>query len=245
MYEGFWYHPMYGLEGTLFAKDHFQAHPTDVFLTSPPKCGTTWLKALIFAIVKRICHTNCNNHPLLAMNPHDCVPFLEFNFFVAPPSRVVDNSPSPRLLATHIPYTSLPEFVLSSNYKIIYICRNPKDVLVSIWYFMAKLKANLELPPLSLEEAFELFSKGISVYGPFWDHVLGYLKASQECPHQIFLVTYEEMKRDTLVRVKSLAEFLGQPFSLEEERKGVGEEIIDLCSFDGLRSLEVNKSGSY
>ncbi|KAI8543124.1 hypothetical protein RHMOL_Rhmol08G0194100 [Rhododendron molle] len=77
MYEGFWYHPIYGLEGTLFAKDHFQAHPTDVFLTSPPKCGTTWLKVLIFVIVKRTCHTNCTNHPLLAMNPYDCVPFLE------------------------------------------------------------------------------------------------------------------------------------------------------------------------
>lgn len=106
MYEGFWYDPMYRLEGTLFAKDHYPACPIDVFLTSPPKCGTTWFKALIFAIVKRTCHTNCTNHPLLTMNLHECVPSLEFNFFVAPPTRVVENSPSPRLLATHILYTS-------------------------------------------------------------------------------------------------------------------------------------------
>ncbi|KAF7153800.1 hypothetical protein RHSIM_Rhsim01G0075600 [Rhododendron simsii] len=112
-----------------------------------------------------------------------------------------------------------------------------------MWYFLAKVRSK-ELPPLSLEEAVDLFSRGIFGFGPFWDHVQGYWKASQECPERIFFITYEEMKRDTFVKVKRLAEFLGQPFSMEEERERVVEEIIELCSFGKLRNLEVEISGS-
>ncbi|GMQ08400.1 hypothetical protein CsSME_00052140 [Camellia sinensis var. sinensis] len=37
---------------------------------------------------------------------------------------------------------------------------------------------------------------------------------------------------------------MGVPFSLEEERKGVIEEISKLCNISNLRELKVNKSGS-
>ncbi|KAI7985008.1 Cytosolic sulfotransferase 17 [Camellia lanceoleosa] len=152
--------------------------------------------------------------------------------------------PSPRLFATHIPYTSLPESVLTSGCRIVYVCRNPKDVFVSMWHFMFKLREK-NLPPLSLEEVFDLFYKGIFPYGPLWDHVLAYQKASLECPRRVLFLRYEDMKMEPLVHVKRLAEFLGQPFSLEEENEGVVQEILKLCSFESLSNLEVNKSGTY
>ncbi|KAG5564537.1 hypothetical protein RHGRI_000647 [Rhododendron griersonianum] len=214
----------------------------DVLLISTPKSGTTWLKALIFATMKRTCYTN-STHPLLTTNPHDCVPFFEFELFKKPPVADVDNLPSPRILGTHIPYSSLPKSILDSGCKIVYLCRDPKDVLISMWYFLAKVRSK-ELPPLSLEETVDLFSRGIFGFGPFWDHVQGYWKASLECPERIFFITYEEMKRDTFVKVKRMAEFLGQPFSMEEETERVVEEIIELCSFGKLKNLEVNKNGS-
>ncbi|XP_058211483.1 cytosolic sulfotransferase 12-like [Rhododendron vialii] len=37
LYEGFWYERLAGLEGIMFAQEHFQARPTDVFLISTPK----------------------------------------------------------------------------------------------------------------------------------------------------------------------------------------------------------------
>ena len=36
---------------------------------------------------------------------------------------------------------------------------------------------------------------------------------------------------------------MGYPFSLEEEDKGVVQKIIELCNFENLSSLVVNKSG--
>ncbi|KAK4567949.1 hypothetical protein RGQ29_003638 [Quercus rubra] len=51
-YEGFWF-PLRPLEGLLLAQDYFKPQPNDVILSSLPKSGTTWLKALTFAILTR------------------------------------------------------------------------------------------------------------------------------------------------------------------------------------------------
>ena len=122
------------------------------------------------------------------------------------------------------------------------MCRNPKDVFVSMWLFSNKMRPKEE-PPLSLEEEFEMFCEGVSNHGPFWDHVLGYWKASLESPDKFFFLKYEEVKRGPSVCVKKMAQFLGQPFSAEEENQGVVDEIVWMCRFDNLSNLQVNKTG--
>ncbi|MFQ6634771.1 hypothetical protein Gotur_010159 [Gossypium turneri] len=37
--------------------------------------------------------------------------------------------------------------------------------------------------------------------------------------------------------------FLGVPFTEEEEKQGVVEEIAKICSFENMKDLEVNKKG--
>ncbi|KAJ4713247.1 Sulfotransferase [Melia azedarach] len=239
-YKGFWLTPFGALKGLMLIREHFKAKPGDIFLTTFPKSGTTWLKALIFATVNRTRY-DFSTHPLLKNCPHDCFPFLDAYINENQPISNLDTLPSPRLFATHIPYPLLPTSMIYSGSCFVYICRNPKDVLVSKWVFMNKLRPK-ELPPLSLEEAFELFCEGISHYGPYWEHVLGFWKASLEYPDKILFLRYEEMKKEPLVYLKRLAEFFGQPFSPEEESEGVIHEIIRLCSFENLSSLEVNKT---
>jgi len=73
--------------------------------------------------------------------------------------------------------------------------------------------------------------------------MLGYWKESIERPHKVLFLKYEDLKEDITFQLKKLAEFLGIPFSLEEERSGVIENIAKLCSFENLKELEVNKSG--
>ncbi|KAL7178904.1 hypothetical protein ACSBR1_042300 [Camellia fascicularis] len=182
----FGFNPNIGLKGALLVQNHFKPRPTDIFLAAFVKCGTTWLRTLMFATMNRSLH-DFSSHPLLNTGPHGCFPCLDTHNFSDCPISDLEAIPSPRLLATHIPYPLLPESMIASGCKFVYIWRDPKDVFVSMWYFMNKIKPK-EQPPLSLDEAFDLFCEGISNYGPFWDHVLGYWKASQESPDNILFL---------------------------------------------------------
>ncbi|KAM3318872.1 flavonol 4'-sulfotransferase [Capsicum chacoense] len=234
-YKGFWY-PTGILQGLIaLQQQHFKPKPDSVILASYPKSGTTWLKAILFAITNRS-HLDFNTHPLLTSNPHELVPQLEGYAFTHP----TNPTPNTCLMHSHLAFNSLPE----SNCKIVYIFRDPKDVLASCWYFVQKLRPK-ELPFISLQEAFDQFTKGCSPFGPFWDHVMGYYKASLEFPKRVLLLKYEDMKQDPIFNAKRLAEFLGQPFSIEEEREGIVERITELCSFEKQSNLEVNKEGTH
>ncbi|KAK6925168.1 Sulfotransferase domain [Dillenia turbinata] len=229
-FQGFWYNPFL-LESIMWKQDHFVAHPSDIVLATPQKGGTTWLNALAFAIVTRD-QFNGSTSPLLTNVSHDCVRPLGL-----PSPREVPKTPL--LGAVHTPYVSLPKSILASGCKIVYMCREPKDLFVSQWHFQRSLSKE----KVSLEEAFQLFCEGLSPYGPYWDHVLGYWKASLERPNEVLFLKYEDMKRSTADQVKKLAEFMGYPFSPEEETEGKVKILVDFCSFDNLRNLEVNKTG--
>ncbi|XVF42621.1 hypothetical protein PTKIN_Ptkin01aG0378800 [Pterospermum kingtungense] len=231
------------LKAVISFQKHFQALDSDIIVTSLPKCGTTWLKALTFSIVNRN-HFPKEENPLLSLNPHDLVRFFEIDLYLKSPFPDLENNCPyrPRLFATHIPYASLPASIKDSNSKIVYISRNPMDTLISHWFFADKLRAK-NVEPLSLDEAFELFCQGILGFGPFFDHVLGYWKASQENPNKILFLQYEDLQEDIISHLKRLAMFLGFPFSEEEEKHGVVEEIANMCSFRNLKGLDVNKNG--
>ncbi|GAV61937.1 Sulfotransfer_1 domain-containing protein [Cephalotus follicularis] len=245
MYEGFWYDSVFGV-GVLWAHENFRARSDDILLATFPKCGTTWLKALMFAIKNRNDHCKYSINPLLTTNPHNCVPYIELQVHENNPTAYLDSLPSPRLLSTHSSYNSLPKSSIKAGIKVVSISRGPKDVFVSWWMFCNNLRAQqYSLPPLSIEDAFESFYEGVCLSGPYWDFVLGYWKASLDCPDTVLFLKYEDMKRDTIHNVKKLAEFMGYPFTLEEEKRGAVKDIIKLCSIENLSNLEVNKSGVY
>ncbi|XP_050253596.1 flavonol sulfotransferase-like [Quercus robur] len=244
-YEGFWY-PLLHLPGMLFAQEHFKPQPNQVILSSFPKCGTTWLKALAFAIMTRSYESEPTN-PLLSRLSHDCVPFIEFNIRSSQQRLSLDVP----LVSTHIPYTSLPKSIINSSCKIVYLCRDPKDVFVSIWHFYNRNVTRVIESELGItrekdvleEDVLESFCQGLLSCGPFWDHILGYWRASLESPERILFIKYEDLTNETVYWVKKLAQFIGYPFSLEEEDQGMVQKIIDLCSFENMSNLEVNKNG--
>ncbi|KAJ4850876.1 hypothetical protein Tsubulata_007116 [Turnera subulata] len=238
-YKGFWYRPQV-TQSMVSCQKHFEAQNTDTIIATFPKSGTTWLKALSFAILTRAQYPSSQS-PLLSFNPHHLVPFLEFELYLNKPVPDLSALPSPRIFGTHMAYSLLPESIQNSTCRVVYICRNPLDAFVSLWHFINKGVGET----LPLEECFDDFCQGIAGCGPFFDHVLGYWKQSLERPYKVLFLTYEDLKEDTTgTHLKRLAEFLGCPFSLEEERDGVIEEISKLCSFNMLKDMEHNKTGN-
>lgn len=244
LFQSFWCQPK-EIQATIAAQNHFEAQASDVIVTTVPKSGTTWLKALVFAIVNRgRFEAHSKSHPLLSFNPHDLVPFLEYKVYANNQVPKISNLPSPRLFATHVPYHSLPQSMINgtSNCKIVYICRNPFDTFVSIWHFINKIR-NKNLGPFSLEEAFDMYCKGQVGYGPYWDHMLEYWEESLRTPQKVMFLKYEDLKGDVHLQVRRVAEFLGYPISPQEEEDGVVENIANICSFQMLKDVEVNKKG--
>lgn len=239
-YEDSWHSPRF-LEGAILAQKQFQARPSDIILCSAPKTGTTWLKALSFAVVNRAVCLDDSKNPLLFNTPHECVPYLEVDLFQNKSTRYPDSP----LLATHLTFDSLLNSIIASDCKIVYICRDPKDVFCFSLALHRKCESQGRGEVIYFGKAFELFCQGASFNGPYWDHVLGYWKASLKLPKKILFLKYEDLKRKTEFYLERLAEVIGHSFSANEMREGAVGKIMQLCSFQILSKLEVNKTGEY
>ncbi|KAL0691491.1 hypothetical protein Bca4012_091170 [Brassica carinata] len=238
-YQGSWYYPN-TLQAILNFQTHFQARDSDIILASLPKSGTTWLKALAFAVVHRNKYApNLESHPLLSDNPHNLVRFLELDLYVKNQCPGLEELPSPRIFATHMPFQTLHESLRDSPCKVVYVCRDIKDVLVSRWHFRSKLVSNY-----SLEDIIDEYIKGVCFFGPFQEQVLSYWKESLVNSNPVLFMRYEEMIENPDAQVIRLADFLGCSFSEEEKQSGMVEKILELCSFGNLSNLETNKTGT-
>ncbi|KAI3471016.1 hypothetical protein Pfo_027679 [Paulownia fortunei] len=229
-WEGFWFEPGLVKPAIIF-RSNFQAREDDVLLASTMKTGTTWLKSLSLCIMQKDNQTpdsHKHNDILTTENPHFHVPTIESTIYSTKPTQVdLYDASAPRLLHTHLPYAVLPDSIKNSGCKVVYIARNPKDTLISMWHFFNSiLRPNHD--PFPIEKAVDCFCSGVHQYGSFFDHVVEYWQESQKRPHKILFLKYEELKSDPKGQVSKIAEFLGG--HLQMRRK--------------LKNLEVNKSGS-
>ncbi|KAK6228569.1 Sulfotransferase domain - like 8 [Theobroma cacao] len=238
-FQGFWCRSSFVPNIISFQK-HFQALDDDIIVASKPKAGTTWLKALVFTIVNRA-RFSLSNSPLNLTNPHKLIPYLEITVYGQDHIPDLTSIPSPRLFATHLPFAVLAESsIKQAKSRIVYVTRNPLDIIVSFWHFIR----GIECPDWPLEECFEMFCRGKEGFGPFWDHALGYWKESSEKPHKVLFLKYEHLKENPIQQIKRIAEFIGFPFSVEEERAGAIEEIKTFCSFSNMKDLVGNMTGT-
>ncbi|KAJ1269934.1 hypothetical protein BS78_06G016000 [Paspalum vaginatum] len=227
------------LNGFMLVQDNFKPRSDDIILATHPKSGTTWLKALAFTIANRSSY-DFADHPLHAKNPQKLVPYIEFEA-VRGDLDYIETIPSPRLLSTHLPLSLLPPSLSTIGCRIVYLCREPKDAFVSRWHFDNKMsKGNY---PINLDEAFAMFCEGCSPFGPFWDHYLQYWKESLLRRQEVLFLKYEELVLDPVKVVLKLADFIGVPFTQEEESSGVVEKVVKLCSFKELSSQGTNQTG--
>lgn len=119
---------------------------------------------------------------------------------------------SPRLVSTHLPIHIFPKSIHTTKGKVIYLMRNPRDVLVSGYYFwnFVKFVEN----PKSLQEYFESFLDGNVVYGSWFEHIRGWLSLRDQ--KNFLLLSYEELKQDTRSTIEKICRFLGEKLEPEE-----------------------------
>lgn len=123
---------------------------------------------------------------------------------------------------THVPYIAGNDAVLSKFDKIVYLIRDPRDVLISYGHhrFTPFISRHAPIPENSPEEFIE--RRGIQIVKWWITHVGGYLMKAREL--KIHFVIYERLLYAFEDEVSALAKYLDIGLSAEEIRK-VGEWV--------------------
>lgn len=141
---------------------------------------------------------------------------------------------SPRLLKSHLPAHLLPKDIWTVKPKLIYVCRNAKDVAISMYHMYHSLK--FVQYQGSMEDYFDHFLKDSVIYAPFHAHVNGFRKLQHHLDHILF-ISYDEMICDSFHGIKKISEFLGYNYTDDQLT-----ELSQNVSFNNMNDSSKYKS---
>ncbi|XP_031240046.1 bile salt sulfotransferase 1 isoform X1 [Mastomys coucha] len=205
-------------------RNKFLVKDEDLFILSYPKSGTNWLIVIVCLI-----QTKGDPKWIQSVPIWDRSPWIESDVGYTE----VINKEGPRLMSSHLPIHLFPKTFFSSKAKVIYIIRDPRDVLVSGYFFWRK--TNLIKNPDSLGTYFEWFLKGNVLFGSWFEHIRGWLSMREW--DNFLVLYYEDMKKDTKGTIKKICEFLGK--KLEED------ELDLVLKYSSFQAMKENKMSTF
>ena len=182
-------------------KQHLPKNPqhNDIYLVEFPKSGVTWLSFLL---------SNCllenNLEYLTYYNHHKYV----IDIHQLRGAKISKSYPfrSNRLIKSHSMYN--PYY-----YFVIYLLRNPFDVMLSYYYFMRSS---------SYPDNFENFVKspkfGIK---PWADHVRSWIIDNKDLPQRIHLIKYEDLIDNSKYQLELIFKNIGLKINDEKIYKAI------------------------
>ncbi|KAK6192555.1 hypothetical protein SNE40_004004 [Patella caerulea] len=187
----------------------------DVIICAYPKAGTHW----IWEVVQMLTSQNTEYHKDIK----------EKQMIEAAKIESIDSEPSPRVLNSHLWPQHLPKQMFEKKTKIIFVNRNPKDILISLfWHYTG---AEKEIGYLgNLSDFIDLFLNKRLLYGLWYEYTLEWERFLKTTENPFFELSYEDMQQNSLHHVRELAKFLGRHVTDE-----LGSAIVDACSFDKLK----------
>uniref|UniRef100_UPI00359019E6 sulfotransferase 2B1-like isoform X1 n=1 Tax=Myxine glutinosa TaxID=7769 RepID=UPI00359019E6 len=196
--------------------EDFSVQHDDLYIVTFPKSGTTWMQVLVSLI-----QVEGDNERLGNITSFDRSPWLELH------RQKVLEARSPRIISSHLPFFLMPRKLREGAAKVIYVTRDPKDVLVSLFHFFGILAMIPADVSFKFEDVLESFLNGKCTYGDWFDHVRGWLNSG----YKNFLhVTYEELSKDLAAVVKRVCKFLDKSLTEEQVQK-----VMKHSSFEAMR----------
>ncbi|KAM9034306.1 sulfotransferase 2A1-like [Sarcophilus harrisii] len=188
-------------------QDEFEFQDEDVIVMTYPKSGTHWMVHILSLIYSKGDPTWVKSVPYW-----ERCPWIEIKTNM----ENVKNKANSHLFTSHLPAHLFPKSYFTSKAKILYVARNPRDVLVSLYHFKNYIPSYPLCP--SFEHFFEDFLQGNVLYGSWFDHIKGWLPMRNS--EKFLFLTYEEIHQNLKVSVEKICQFMGKEL-IEEEINSV------------------------
>ncbi|CAG9808187.1 unnamed protein product [Chironomus riparius] len=207
---------------------NFEARSDDVWICTYPRSGTTWTQEMIWLICNDLDYETARKITL-----NERFPFFEFHLFMhdkmkarflkenegekgkrdlieclsTPGYKFFADMEEQRFIKTHLPFKLLPPSIMSQQAKVVYIARNPKDVVVS-YYHLNKLYRTQGYVN-DFEMFFKNFLNDLLHWSPYFEHIKdGWNRRNEE---NVLFLFYEDLLTDLKGSLKELSEFLEKP----------------------------------
>jgi Sulfotransferase domain len=209
------------LLGRDIADRNLAVYPDDTFLVSYPRSGNTWIRFLIANLV-------FEKENVSFANIESLIPDA-----AALSNRALKRTPRPRIIKNHTYFD--PRYR-----RVIYIVRDPRDVVLSNYNFQRKNRQIADEYPLANYVDDFVGGKLVSAdWGTWGENVASWVYTRQD--HEGFLlVRYEDMKNETMEQLQRLANFLGLKSTPERLLR-----VIDASSPERMRQMEATQSDQW
>ena len=183
----------------------YKPDPTDVFIVTPPKCGTTWMQQIV--------------HGLRTRGSMDfdeisrVVPWINMAYDLGI-DIYAPQVAHPRAFKTHSTLKEVPQ-----GGRYIIILRDPGDALLSDYHFMEGMffeKGSIPLETFAREE----FMPGRGI----WNHITAFWDRRND--EDVLPLCYENIKADLPRTIERVARFIG--IELDDELKQIVLKQSDL-----------------
>ncbi|XP_077998147.1 sulfotransferase 6B1-like [Glandiceps talaboti] len=201
------------------ALETFEVREDDVWVASYSRTGSHWVRNILYNIV------NCEK-PEVALPVDDLAPFAEFTELSTGQPRHVQLTAAPRskrrIIGTHLYASMLPRQLFERKGKVIYLLRNPKDVALSFYHFIA-----VEEEETFVEFA-ENFLDGELPFGSYIDNIISWWHKKDLC--NFYLLNFEDLKLNVDSGIRELAAELNVTLSDSDV-----ETVKTRCSMEAMK----------
>ena len=194
----------------------------DVFVSTYPKCGTTWMQYIVLLIVRE--GSGLRDGETI----NDAFPHLE-----EVGRHVVEALPAPRLIKTHLPFGRTP---WAEDARYVYVARNPFDCAVSFYHHTRGFARHYDFVDGTFDDFLECFIRGEVDFGDYFDNLLPWFARRKTA--NVLFTTYEDMLADPPRAIVRVAEFLGNHGMRAVSDAPLRERILEQSSFRNMRERQ-------
>ncbi|XP_050559195.1 sulfotransferase 1C4 isoform X4 [Spodoptera frugiperda] len=232
---------------------------SDIFVTSYQRSGTTWTQELVWLLASDLDYEKALSTPLIerysflemfmfvpdgglesfmkaarqnSENFNEDMMIQFINRIATPASQILATAQSPRFIKSHLPMSLLPPKLLGTA-KMVYIARDPRDVIVS-FYHHTKLFMMTGFTG-TFKEFWHLFHKDLLAMTPYFEHVKEAWEKRHD-PNMLFLF-YEDLSKNLPAAIHRVADFLGKKLN--------DAQTAALCDHLSIENFKKNKAVNF